>query len=180
MGVFGYQVAGSSWTTSGDIIRGSIFTCPSNGRAVSITAYVKKAGSSPLLGFTVTFKYAIYRHSDGVLIGYTNEGSTTNTSGVWVTLNIISGGILVAGEVYVLVLFGKYEESLPRWKYPSFAYDVGDPNQGHFKSLVYNGFPDPIAWEGHNDRKHSIYCTYSLPAKAGLHPSKPLSVICSD
>jgi len=153
---FGYETAGSSHVWKENVIIGSVFDCPASGTAQSITAYIHTGGFTG----TEKVKFGIYRHSDLSFVGSTEEfavGATTFTG--WKTLNFITSPSLSATS-YILVVWGQANSSL--WVY----YNAGDTNQGHYQSLTYGTWPDPLV-PTHDNNKYSIYCTYTVAPPAG-------------
>jgi hypothetical protein len=156
---FGYQTIGASASDmeSGGVgyIKGSIFPIPDAGTADSITVALKRyvAGSD-------TFKCAIYKHSDLSLVGVTEEKILSmTTSFAWYTFNFNAPKpSLTANEVYILVVWAKYTT-----QYLYIAWDAGDTNQGHYRAVAYNSFPNPWSPAPYHDaHKYSIYCTYTI------------------
>lgn len=105
-------------------------------------------------GQTLT-KGAIYKHSDLSKVGETEEFYRDGlfTTG-WYTYNISGTVNLEAGTEYVLVLGGTGEGD------ERLYYDTGTTNQGHYQSQSYGNWPEPLD-PTHEDRKYSIYCTYT-------------------
>ena len=145
---FGYTTKGANQAlTPGNRIFASWYTCPENGQANSITVYLKQYSS-----YTPKIKCAIYRKSDGSLIGYTEEWQLTSGWDGWRTFSIISGGNLQAGTDYWLAMWGN-----------EFYYRYYDSvsDKGCQKSATYNDWPDPLTGITTTDNKNSIYCTYT-------------------
>jgi len=153
---FGYETIGSSSVSIGNIIRGSLFSCPETGTVDSITAYVKSDTGQKV-------KYAIYKHSDSSLVDYTSE-TTAPTSPDWVTLDATNNATLEAID-YVLVAWSKkdWDPFYHMYYYGYLYYDTGETDQGHYQSEIYNSFPDPASFS-HGNQKFSIYCTYTAGA----------------
>jgi len=151
---FGYTGEGASTQTPMDRITGSVFTISESGTASEMSAYLRAYYDNPLIGWTsVTMKVAIYKHSDSTLIAASSDTSVYHASAAWQSFDI--SGNLEANTEYVLVLWGKKPYTIG-----DFYYDSGDVNQGHYQEETYNGFPDPASFT-HEDRKYSIYCTYT-------------------
>jgi len=147
MADFGYKTKGAGTHSNADRIIGSKFTCPENGTAESITAYILAGAGTPV-------KFGIYKDSDNSRVGYTEEWITTALYNDWKTLNIVSGGTLVQNTDYFLVWWRDTTGSA------TFYYDTG-VTRG-YQNIAYNGFPNP--WEPtktDNSWKFSIYCTYT-------------------
>lgn len=160
MAVFGYQVIGTLGTTRNILnsIVGSVFTCPDAGTANSITVYLHIGGSA---GRKV--KCAIYKHSDLSLVKATNERlDIPITTPGWYTFTFPAPDPELAAGDYILVAWG-LAQGVPIFGY--LYWDDGngpDPgNQGHYEDRVYDGFPGTMTVGGHEDRKYSIYCTYT-------------------
>jgi hypothetical protein len=112
-------------------------------------------------------KAAIYLGSDHSFIAGTEE--VTVTADGWVTFNFASPKpSITSGTNYVLVVWsdaGQGDVEL--------AYDDGDySTQGHRDDdRTYDGWPTTLDVvdsgygddDEHQDRKYSIYCTYSIP-----------------
>lgn len=161
---FGYEEIGGSNVAGDGKIRGSVFTITEDGAAESITVYLRAYSGSP-------YRCAIYRHDapdgdpwphDSSLMGVTEE-RTDFESGAskWYTFNFSDPKPeLVADTAYVLVVWcSDYMNRV--------YYTTGDAQQGHFTSIDYDSFPDPISWSSHNNYKYSIYCSYTAAAAAG-------------
>jgi hypothetical protein len=145
MATFGCLTVGDSFRNLNNNIDGSVFTCPTSGTTENITAYITTHDGE------VTTKCAIYRHSDGSLVGETEE--YTGTFCDWHVYNFPSPVHLVADTEYVLVAFGQ--------GYASLAYAGGIENQGHYQSRTYSqGFPSTASFN-HDNIKCSIYCSYT-------------------
>jgi len=151
---FGYKTAGISYTSIWDIIRGSVFTIPEDGTADSVTAYLRLSGT--------TFrkaKCAIYKHSDLSLVGATQERTDIPTQTAdWYTFNFSDPKpSLTANTEYIIVVWGDVSGGV---QYARLYYDAGDADQGHYQSVSYNSFPNPLV-PTHDNNKYSIYCTYT-------------------
>ena len=149
---FGYTTIGTAGSQNiGDRITGSVFTCPDNCIADNITAYLNYTTDGTSL------RYAIYRHSDNTLVAQT-EGYLYSFEGTseWVTLNFTSPKpTLIANTDYVLVAFAV------NYMPPSMNYDYGGATVGHYQDRSYDdGFPSTASFL-HENRKYSIYCTYT-------------------
>ena len=158
---FGYGTAGSSSAFKENVIIGSVFDCPESGTAQSITAYIHTGGKEG----TEKVKFGIYLHSDLSFVGSTEEfaiGTTPFTG--WKTLNFTTPPSSSATS-YILVVWATVFSNF------YIYYDAGNTNQGHYQSLTYGTFPDPLV-PTHDDNKYSIYCTYTTAA-----PPKPKGTI---
>jgi len=152
---FGYTTIGASQTSIvGNQLRATKFTCPKSGQADSITVYIKSYGYNPKI------KCAIYADNDDYpenLVGYTEEWTLTSGWDGWKTFNIVSGGQLQANMVYWLVYWAN--------NYAYLKYDSGDSGQHVYKTVTYDGFPDPFpSGGGKKAQVYSIYCTYTPSA----------------
>jgi hypothetical protein len=151
MPIFGYDTIGSKTGLWGNYIIGSKFTMPYDGIANSISCYLYEyisTGDPPN-----KTKCAIYRVSDGKLIGVTEEVNVDKTAKWW-TFNLITQPNLYKDIEYVLVLWGEKNKIM---FYDTIGYS------SYYKSGAYTGnFPDPISWEQKGYAGvYSIYCTYS-------------------
>lgn len=151
---FGYTTIGGSGETissaTTEYIKGSLFTCPENAEAQSITVALRRlaAGSDDA-------KCAIYKHSDLSLVGVTEEKNLNLTTGFqWFTFNFTGTKPSLTKDVeYVLVVWADYTASDI-----ILAFTTGATNQAHRQAQTYNSFPDPYV-PLHYNYKHSIYCT---------------------
>jgi hypothetical protein len=156
---FGYEEIGPNPhdMESGGVgyIKGSIFTCPNNGTAQSITVALKRyvAGSDK-------FRCAIYKHSDLTLIGNTEERTLSlTTSFAWYTFNFNDPKPnLTVNEVYILVVWAKYTT---QYLYIA-GNNAGGTNQQHYKATAWNNWPNPWVSPYHFSYKDSIYCHYAI------------------
>jgi len=177
MAVFGYQVIGTLGTNRNIVnaIVGSVFNCPVPGTANSITLYLEIGGSTGRAA-----KCAIYKHSDLSLVKATNERlDLPLTTPGWYTFTFPGGDPVLAAGDYILVAWG-VAQGVPI--YANIRWDDGDNGiQGHYEDRGYDGFPGTMTVSGHEDRKYSIYCTYT-PAPidpptvttqdaTGIHPT---------
>ncbi len=149
MSVFGNETLGASKALVGGYILGSWFTCPTDGTADSITAYVDGASRDP-------FKCAIYRKDDNRLVGITEEITLEEPLTGWLTFNFSEPKpTLALGTDYFLVCWGRFSTQLLY-----FDYTGKSGNQ----RISYGAWPDPwsptIAPDPYS-KNYSIYCTYT-------------------
>jgi hypothetical protein len=169
---FGYTTVGvtQAETQIWNYITGSIFTCPQDGDANSITAHIWITDDPMFV------KCAIYRASDLSLIATTEEKTIPRTpdGGAWNTFNFLgTPPALVAGVQYLLVVWaGRTPGGV------GTAYVENDPVATYLtvrQSLIYGAsFPSvlvptydnshPDYPTGHYLRVCSIYCTYTAVA----------------
>jgi hypothetical protein len=147
---FGYTSIGESYNSQIEgVIRGSLFTCSEIGTIDKITAHWGGDGHNTKTG--------CYKHSDDSLVA---EGAEVYDDSGWNSRawhdHTVSGNPAVSAQGYVLCIFGESAAG-----FLSISFDTGDPNQGHVKSVAYNGFPDPISWAGHGTHEFSIYCIFT-------------------
>ncbi len=137
-----------------DRILGSVFTCSEAGTAENIIMSIFTGGANDKR------KCAIYKHSDLSLVGVTEEHVSDNTTG-WRTFSFSAPKPVLEATDYILVSW--CEQSSPT--FPSTTYLDGngpDPgNQGRYQALNYNGFPDPLVPDAHEDRKYHIGLAYT-------------------
>ena len=141
---FGYDTKGSTYVTSDyKDIDGSWFNCPESGTADSISAYHDDYGDGA--------ENAIYKKSDNSFVGHTTSGSGSAIQD-WHTFNFVDPKpSLSGGTDYWLVLWAT--------DYTYFFYDSADDGRGGHQNNV-DKWPDP--WNPTtNNRKFSIYCTYT-------------------
>ena len=143
---FGYTTAGASNYYIYHMIAGSVFPIPQSGTADSITVDFFSFGAGKA-------KTAIYQHSDSTLVKASGELSAAGSG--WKTFTLPDPKpTLTASTEYVLVAWASAT-------YTRIRYDTGDTNQGHYKDVTYNGFPNPISFN-HANYKFSIYCNYTV------------------
>jgi len=154
MGWFGNQdqatTAPLAIDASANRIYGSYYQCLEKGQATAIVLKLRNFEA-----FTPNIKCAIYRKSDGALIGYTEEKNISGKGAyTWVEFHIISGGTLVAGQDYYLVFWANDIITIP--------YGVHDhvADKGCRLNLAYDGFPDPLVGYTTEALQYCIYCTY--------------------
>jgi hypothetical protein len=150
---FGYSTKGASGDRNDDLkIQGSKFTCPLNGTADRIVVYIDAEQADG------NFKCAIY-DSDLNLVpnGSTEERYLYDERG-WYTFNFDpnSKPSLSGDADYWLVVWSDVGKQSS-----NYFYDTGSTNQGMVKALPYDSFPSTITDPTYNDRKYSIYCTYT-------------------
>jgi len=167
---FGYTTVGASQaeTQIYNYITGSIFTCPQDGQANSITAHMY------ITDDPMYVKCAIYRASDLSFIAATEEKTIPRTSGSWQTFNFLgTPPTLSAGIQYLLVAWATRTPSGV-----GIAYIENDPVGTYLtvrQSLTYSAnFPSvlvptydnahPDYPTGYYPRICSIYCTYTAVA----------------
>jgi len=138
------DVGGSSGEFLGNTLDGSWATCPSAGSADSITTYVEDSEGA-------TAAFAIYKKSDGSLVGYTEEWLMDWWYG-WKTLSIVSGGTLLAID-YGLVVWSDFS-------YYFYFDTVTDAGCSASATYSYPNFPDPASFTT-NNYYITIYCTYT-------------------
>lgn len=166
MATFGYEEIGDAEGWCDDTVFGSLFTCPEDGVADSITVYGCAAGMAP-----TKFKAAIYRHSDLALIGSTEEKELPAfTEPHWDAFNFSAPKPGISNVGYILVLWANLPSIVG---YPHIKTAGGVADQGHKDSEVYNDFPNPFVLTSHDGSKCSIYCTYT-PTPANPLIGKPL------
>jgi hypothetical protein len=163
------EITGQGWFSDFAIV-GSQFTCPSNGTADSITAWF-------YVYYYAQMGAAIYRYSDGALIGTTDLIDVYNYEGFVQRTLDFSGTkpTLVADTVYVLVVWANAQDQV------LFGYT--DSNGPVLCDYYYTGYgywwdwPDPIEWSGETTCEYAIYCTYT-PVTSG--PGQPTLTSPSD
>lgn len=139
--------------------RAGLFTCPYDGRVISITAYLKQedGGSSGIA------KAAIY---DSLLnlLGYSEEQDIPEGP-AWYTFDlttIVLSLDLTAGQQYYLWVMTDSDDG--------FCETVGKTTTGtnnfYYTASAYGAFPDPIVWDGTNN--NITACIYATIATTQL------------
>lgn len=156
--IFGNDKVGAAYASTGaNTIWGSWFTCPKHGKAESISLYWRHWVSSRV-------KCAIYRKSDGALIGYTEEKFLGKEHDMtWQTFKIVEGGQLEAGVDYWLVAW--FDHGGAR----VFDYQL---YKGIWAEAPYNAFPEKLPTGRTVHENVSIYCTYT-PTAPPTPPAPP-------
>jgi len=150
---FGYETLGTIASDIENRIKGSVFTISEDGTADSITVGLKWISSA----WTGNVKCAIYEHSDLTLVAPTQERNLQLTStATWYTFNFSAPKPdLTANSEYILCVWGQSVAGTA-----VTVYEVGNTNQAHVQTVVYNNFPNPLV-PTHGTAKYSIYCTYT-------------------
>lgn len=145
MAKFGYETQGAAGVTIQNNIRGSWHTCPETGTADSMTVYII------VLDANAKLRAAIYKKSDDSYVGETEE-KILGTGSRWETLNFADPKPSLENIDYYLVGWaGDGRISL---------YQVAESGKGAYDGETYNSFPNP--WDPTSeDRKFSVYCTYT-------------------
>ncbi|MGB9841849.1 MAG: hypothetical protein ACPLKZ_03895 [Candidatus Bathyarchaeales archaeon] len=147
--VIGYSSIGSSSQSIENRIAGSQFTVLASGQVQSITAYIALASGAS----NRKVKAAIYTSSHNFVAG--TQEQTVNSNG-WITFSFSDPKpTLTAGVDYILVVWA---DSASGDVY--IRYDSGSSNQGHQVDRNYGSWPSSPSFT-HDNRKYSIYCTYS-------------------
>lgn len=142
-----------------DTIQGDLCTSDTvGGVGESITVGLKWLTAA----WTGKIKCAIYLHSDMSLKGVTEERTIALTSTpTFYTFNFTGSPfpkpVINPSTVYVIVVWA---EQIPDTN-AMVVFDNGSTNETHTQALTYNGFPNPLVPDSHNDYKLSIYCTVS-------------------
>lgn len=151
---FGYEIPGGNGSGfMSDVLRGSRYTCPKQGAAVSLSAYL---GTSP---FTPTkAKFAIYNVSGGVPSTVVDETPEINIPAVpnqWFHADVIGGADLHPQDYFLIVFVQGQGAALP-----TMYHDVIAAPAGHHV-FPFNGFPSPMpGWTSEGVKDFSIYCTF--------------------
>ena len=154
---FGYAIVGGKFgALLNSQIRGSWFTCPESGTAVSLSMYIND-------GWTAAhIKGAIYKKSDNSLVGDTEEETTPDDPTFvqeWYTFNFFGSPSLSNNEDYYLV---GWASKTPSDAFTSLYYDAVPGKEG-YQEISYGTWPNP--WTPTiGNRRFSIYCTYTPSA----------------
>ncbi|MEM2129872.1 MAG: hypothetical protein QXZ70_04660 [Candidatus Bathyarchaeia archaeon] len=147
--VIGYSSIGASSQSIENRIAGSQFTVLASGQVQSITAYIALASGAS----NRKVKAAIYTSSHN-FVASTQE-QTVNSNG-WITFSFSDPKpTLTAGVDYILVVWADSASGDV-----FIRYDSGSSNQGHQVDRNYGSWPSSPSFT-HENRKYSIYCTYS-------------------
>lgn len=159
----GYTSVGASTVTTENYIAGSVYAMnPVSKYINSITVYSNPSATSQ------TFQTGIYRESDVSLVA--NSTSATQTPAVgaaWRTVAYSSKPFLVASTNYIICIFG-YSGAGTHVVH----YDAGTTDQVYYQSSTFPTWLDPMNAPLHQDRRYSIYATYS---DAGYGPGVGVS-----
>lgn len=154
---FGHKTAESSQQICTSRITGSLFVAQAAGTIESITVYV----SNPSSVYDTAVALAIYRHNDSTSVGATtDEWVEANFEG-WKTIEPWVSPTIEADVEYVIVCWGrpKFHDAEAIMYYT----DGDDTEQGHYYEEEMESpptWPSPVSFT-HEDRKYSIYATYS-------------------
>ena len=139
-----------------DTIRGSIYTCPSDGTLTGGSIYFDPDGNGDA-------KMLVYRHSDLALIAESAAESFLQTDAAdWYNFTF-AGESVVNGVVYLLCIFKEIQATL-------YRTNNAEVNAYHEADDAYNAAPDPLVVDAHRDHLMSIYATYTptAPEEGGL------------
>lgn len=145
------DIGTTQFTATCNYIRTLIATPASAGTATTISAYL-------LCGSGKYSKSALYRGSDGVLMG-----STDAVIGVWPEVSQWYTFTFTSPPTIATVAY-----DISHWHQDVNSYHYYDTlaNAGRYQSIVYNEWPDPFVSGGFLARNWSIYCDYT-PAVGG-------------
>jgi len=132
-------------------IRGSWYTCPENGTAESISAYITPYDTGD------KFKFAIYKKSDNSLVGETEEVTGFSTVAQWITADFSIPKPVFENTDYYIVAIAEKAGAFA----PGIASQSNNPGKGAWQTRSYNlGFPNP--WNPTTDNYNfSIYLNYT-------------------
>ena len=157
---FGYEdIGGTGWGYKSSTIRGTLFTCPENGTADSITVCLSSASD-----VSVKVKCGLYLHSDLSFKGATEEKTLDlTTTKTWFTFNYADPkpSVLEATDYIIAAFHASSLVFIRVWYINSVA------DQTHYQNVAYNGFPDPLVVT-HSAIQCSIYCTYTVAGGGGI------------
>ncbi len=138
MSILGYDIQGGSNADSGETVLGSKFTLTENATITEMQLYVYG---------TTTHSVAIYNASLNKVYDY---GSFL--TGAW--------GWLVFGSINQYLDAGVYWLCGVSETVTHMVYNAGTTNQGLY-DVGNTSFPNPIVPGGYEDRKYSIFATYT-------------------
>lgn len=139
-----------------DVITGGRFTMPAEvGTAVSITARLVMSGAPADL----QAKCLIYRMSDFVLMGQTEELTFTTNVSEWQVFDVIVPFTLAASTEYIICLWTENDAT----NVISLAFRTTGGSGSERDAATYGVAPDPIVPTVHStDDLLCIYCIYSV------------------
>lgn len=157
---FGYDGGATNSMPIKNIIKGSVFTCPDDGIADSISVKLGMWSDQPLWSGRV--KCAIYRHSDLSLVGVTEERviDIIDEYEAWYTFNFITKPNLIHNTEYVLVAWAENIGTDVRIR---GIWLTDEPTREHYQPYAYDDFPTILS-PTHGYLKHCIYCEYTITA----------------
>lgn len=141
-------------------ITGGLFTCPEDGRAESITVYLRYAGVDG------KSKCAIYDSSGNFVAGTEEITTLVPTYEGWRTYSFATPASLSGGQDYYLVIWGTVPP-ISSWNH--LARDSGYPDEQKSEVVAYDGWPATFS-PGEAPYRLTIYCTYAPTGPMG--PSK--------
>lgn len=148
---FGYTDIGETvGYCAGDYMWGCNFTLTEAGDVIEIKAYV----ADYFAMLPAKMKCAIYLASDKSLQGNVSSEVTLSSAGAaWQTFTFSPAISLTAGNYYL---------SMDEDQYINRYYDAGATNQNYYAAKTYADFPPAsISAESYENRKFSIYATYT-------------------
>ncbi len=151
---FGHTGAGGSYQATAYDIRGTVFTMgATGGTADNISVYIRDNNAGNISA-------GIYLNSTKAQVAYCEEAEETvpPSSTGWRTLDVVSGGTLLANTEYALGFWNN--GSGMRFYYDSDAnYSFHD----NCNKLVYSDFiaVDPVTYDSTSSQTYSIYCSYT-------------------
>ncbi len=157
---FGYTWAqGSTKEDTNDMIRGTWFTCPTNGTAAGITARVYVTGGQ---FDSAKMNCALYYKSNLSLIANTTEVTFGSMLGPnhdgWKEFTFDSPPVLAAGEEYYVVIHGDLLSA-----YNVKVYNASTPysNRSISMSQAYGSFPAELTPTYIGNKMYEIYVEYT-------------------
>lgn len=145
MATFGYTSIGASeYSMATGFVYATKFACPENGAVTAISLYC--AGNTD----GAKYKTAIYTDNAGspnTLLATSDEVACTNVYG-WKTFSISTA---VSATDYWLA----FESEATAW----YKGDLGATS--NYDVNIYPALPDPFTSDGSENRKTSIYATYT-------------------
>ncbi|RLG14059.1 MAG: hypothetical protein DRN66_02990, partial [Candidatus Nanohalarchaeota archaeon] len=157
---FGYDTVGGSHVTINGRISGTYFMGDA-GTANSLTGYFQKY-------FSQKSKGAIYKQSDNTFVAETNEVTAANGCN-WYE-HTFSSPPTITAQNYYLVMWGATNNDI-------LYYDTG--GNGGYDVETYGTFP--ANWvPTSEDRKYSIYCTYTAGGGDTTPPTTNATAVKDD
>ena len=150
---FGYTSNGASSSGNNNFLSGTQFALPDNGTITKFSAEVH-VQSVNADGLTQA-RAGIYLSSSNARIASTSEVSTISTTDAFSDFTPDAGISLTADTYWLLILGSSDIDQI------GFGYDTDASVVGSRVAATYPNFPTTYSPSADNDRKYSIYATYT-------------------
>ncbi len=156
MATFGKTVLGDSWwliDSENQYVRGCLYPLQEAGWVSAVVTFL-------YWGATGNVGRCLIYDADGKLVAITEE-MNSGAEGDWVTFNLPTPVLLLAGNYYLCFEGPAY-----------LSVSAGAPQQTRYTLQEYGDTADPIVWENSLDNEVSIYAIYDT---TGTPPQITLS-----